>query len=116
MPTWPTSLPEPTRGTLNTAPRENVLAYSGDIGAPTTRRRYTSRLIDYSAQLFLTEAQRQALDAFHHTDCQDGNLTFDMTDWIGSASINCKWTAPPQYSQGGPSGYWFANVSFVKIE
>ena len=115
MPTWPTALPEPTRGTLNVVPRENVLSYSGDIGAPTTRRRYTSRLIDYSAQLFLTEAQRQLLDAFHHTDCQDGNLSFDMTDWIGAADATCKWTAPPQVSQGGPSGYWFVNVSFVKI-
>lgn len=115
MPTWPITLPEPTRGTLNIAPRENILSHSGDVGPPITRRRYTSRLIDYSAQLFLTEAQRQALDDFHHTECQDGSLSFNMDDWAGGSMITCKWTAPPQFSQGGPSGYWFVNVSFVKI-
>lgn len=115
MPTWPTALREPVRSTLQTQPRENIISSSGDVGPPITRRRYTSRLVDYNAQLFITEAQRQLLENFHHTDCADGSLSFDMRDWIGGSDATCKWTAPPQYSQAGPSGYWFANVAFVKI-
>ena len=115
MPTWPLSLPEPTRGTLNRVPRPNKIEPPIDVGPPMSRRRYTARLVDYSAQLFLSETQRQALDDFFHAECKDGNLTFDMTDWVGAASINCKWTSEPQEVQGGPSGYWFINVSFVKI-
>lgn len=116
MPTWPASLPQPVARSLSVVPRDNVLVSQGDVGAPITRRRYTSRLIDYSAQLFLTEAQRRTLDAFHHTQCQDGSLSFNMDDWIGNTMINCKWTGPPQVNQGGSPGYWFATVSFVKIE
>lgn len=116
MPSWPAALPQPVRSSLNIAPRENVLSYGGDVGAPITRRRYTSRLIDYSGQLFLSESERRTLDLFHKSDCEDGNLSFTMDDWLGGAEITCKWTGPPQFTQGGPSGYWFANIQFVKIE
>ena len=100
---------------LTVAPRENILSYSGDVGAPITRRRYTSRLIDYSAQLFLTEALRLSLDNFHHDDCEDGSLPFTMNDWIGGDDHTFKWVSPPQFTQAGPSGHWIANVSFVRI-
>lgn len=117
MPSWPSTLPEPVAGSLNVAPRDNILSYSGDIGAPTTRRRFTSRLIDYSARLYLSEAMRAELvDEFHHNQCADGSVSFTMSDWIGSGTITCKWTNPPQVSQAGPSGRWYVDVSFVKIE
>lgn len=115
MPSWPLSLPEPVSRSLSVTPRENVLAYQADIGEPITRRRTTARLVDYSAQLFVTEAMRRELDLFHHDDCEDGSLSFTMTNWVGGEEATMKWTAPPQFNQAGPSGYWFANVSFVKL-
>lgn len=97
-------------------PRENVIKSSGDVGPPITRRRYTSRLIDYSAQLLISADLKTELDEFHNSSCEDGNLSFTMIDWETGNTITCKWTAPPQYSEAGNFTHWFASVSFVKID
>ena len=81
-----------------------------------TRRRYTSRLIDYSAQLLVSDDQRTEIDEFHNVECEDGNLSFTMIDWVSGDLITCKWNSPPQFSEAGNFADWFANVSFVKIE
>ncbi len=115
MPTWPSTMPEPLAGTLNVAARENMLSYSGDVGPPMTRRRFTARLVDYSGRLYLSEALRRELDEFHHTDCADGSVSFTMPDWIGGIIATFKWNSPPQVAQAGPSGRWYVDVTFVKI-
>jgi len=114
MPSWPVTLPAPLAGSLTVVSRENVISFSGDVGPPITRRRYTARMVDYSARLLISNALRLELDNFHRDDCEDGNLSFTMIDWVSGAVITCKWTSTPQFSEAGNITHYFANVSFVK--
>ena len=115
MADWPLSLPKPANASLVVSPRDNVAAFDPDVGPRIVRRRSTARLIDYQAQLYLTAAQRVLLDTFFHDTCQDGALSFTMSDWLGGLQATFQFAAPPSYSQAGPSGKWFATVALVKL-
>ncbi len=55
MASWPSQLPGPLSRSLTVSPRDNVIAFRPDRGVDITRRATTARLVDYQAQLLLTE-------------------------------------------------------------
>lgn len=114
MPAWPANLPaEPLRGTLSVARETNKVEFQPDVGSPIRRRRYTSNRLMYTFEMTLTEAQYTALDTFFHDDCEDGTLTFTMTDWITGIVSTFEWTAEPVCSHLMVE-IWRASLSLAK--
>lgn len=114
MASWPSNLPaEPLRGTLSISREANRVEFQPDVGSPIRRRRYTSSRLMYQFEMTLTEAQYVVLDDFFHDDCEDGALSFTMTDWITGIVSEFEWVGEPVCSHLMVE-IWRASMSIAK--
>lgn len=98
MAVWPVTITQyPLIGTLTITPEPNVAEFKPDVGSPIRRKRYTAKRYIISADMLLQGAQRLTLDDFFTTDCEDGALTFTMTDWVLGTTKTFEWLSPPSF-------------------
>jgi hypothetical protein len=100
MAAWPATLPcQPLAGSLSFTPEPNVAEFKPDVGAPIRRRRYTAIRLLYQAEMKMTATEVAQLMQFFSTDCEDGALTFTMTDWRTGATETFSWISPPSFQR-----------------
>ncbi|MFT4015190.1 MAG: hypothetical protein QM682_17740 [Paracoccus sp. (in: a-proteobacteria)] len=78
--TWPTSLPRPERDNWWLQPQDARRKRQNDAGPPGYRRRFSSVAKSVSMSLLLSQNQRETFDQFFHKTCQEGAISFWMSD------------------------------------
>ena len=110
MTSWPVTLPKPLTDTVKEGMADNVLRSSMDVGPGKTRLRTQANIRPLAFSMLLTDTQAATLTTFFNTTTSFGSLPFTFTDPRTAATLNCRFTDPPQLSVAGGK-YWNAAIS-----
>lgn len=113
---WPSTLPEPEKGSYVEQPFQSSAIFEPDAGPPTTWRRLTLAATKLSMRFIFSSAQLAAFETFYRTTTLDGSLPFTWTNPRYGASYRYVFDpgSPPQVSDLGGS-YWSVSVSLMKV-
>jgi hypothetical protein len=110
--TWPTLVGAPQ--TWTRAAADTVAEFKPSIGSPRVRRMVTTAQYNCNGTFRLTEAQKDALVAFWFDTCDEGSLTFIMTDpEDGATSRVWEWAEAPD-PQHYSADVWDVSVSLIR--
>lgn len=87
----------------------NKLSFSGDVGDPIERVRFTAVSDPMSLTFYMTRAQYLVFREFYKTTLAHGTLLFNLTDKIRGGISEFKISSDPLMVPLGPDGF---RVSF----
>lgn len=92
---WPPDLPQCfLRASYGIQPLDNVLRSEMDVGPPKMRRRSTLNVVQVSASMWFTQAQRRSFQIYYRTVILEGTVPFVLDDPDG-ISQQYYMAAPP---------------------
>lgn len=110
--TWPALVGAPQ--TWTRAAADTVAEFKPSIGSPRVRRMVTTAQYNCSGTFRLTEAQKDALVAFWFNTCDEGSLTFRMTDpEDGMTARIWEWAEAPD-RKNYSADVWDVAVSLIR--
>lgn len=103
MVSWPATLPEyPLEQGLSEGLPQQILESGLDGGRPTARRRHSNRGRMFTLTMVLTEAQREAFEAFYDTTTKGGVTSFDWVHPIYRTTMSFRFRKPvPKFTLRG---------------
>ena len=95
--TWPGTIPIDHFVGLGEVRQTEFIRTATDGGPAKQRRRFTSGVRMVEGHTVLTNAQRAIFDSFYITTLGNGADEFNWLDPDGSAPVEMRFTAPPQF-------------------
>lgn len=100
--TWPGTLPDPLMRGFSQRRQSNVLRSQMGYGPAKVRRRSSAAISPVTNTIVLTGALVTTLETFHNTTLKDGTIRFNWTNQLTDATVEFRFTSPPQYAPAGP--------------
>lgn len=101
---WPATLPQGQLIGTTEQDADAVLRTDMDAGPPSRRNKSTAHVMDVSAPIVLTGAQKQVFDEFYRTTLRNGSLSFTWDSPTDDSAVTYAFKAPVRWTliRGAP--------------
>lgn len=109
---WPGTITQNMlAGSYSEKPDRNVASFAPEVGPSIDRRRTSIASSQISFQSRYSSAEKALFDAFYRDDLADGTLVLTRKNPKSGATITCKFSEAPSFSDLSP-GYYLASLAF----